>query len=272
MYGVAGYGKSEVDHAGGLAKVAVRKQVTAGALFMSAGEMVEFLTEKFQDKINPNYYIKEVPSYLLNEKRGMAHLIAHPTIDGSSNFQVMVFRPDLIEFKAAERLCICFQCQESYGLSNLFSYQIRSHQLNKVHLRSQLTESLSSSHDDEGRYDFIIPQMYVAVAADDNSLDSMWFIKVLEVECCGNGKYGDDYGNIIPVGVDFIKGHFMEKSVFSNSKYQTYKLSRKVTLFYKESVVYPYVNSEQNKKGFILKMDEYAEILNFVERNSYNQI
>ena len=139
-------------------------------------------------------------------------------------------------------------------------------------MRSQLTESVSSSHDDEGRYDFIIPQMYVAVAADDNSLDPMWFIKVLKVECCGNGKYGDDYGNIIPVGVNFIKGHFMEKSVFSNSKYQTYKLSRKVTLFYKESVVYPYVNSEQNKKGFILKMDEYAEILNFVERNSYNQI
>ena len=36
----------------------------------------------------------------------MAHLIAHPTIDGSSNFQVMIFHPDLIEFKAAGRLCI----------------------------------------------------------------------------------------------------------------------------------------------------------------------
>ena len=171
----------------------------------------------------------------------------------------MVFRPDLIDFKAAERLFICLQCQESYGLCNLFSsYQIRSHQLKKVHLRLQLTESVSCSHKDEGRYDFIIPQTYVAVAADDNSLDPMWLIKVLEVECCGNGKDDDDCGNIIPVGVNFIKGHFMEKSVFSNSKYQTYKLSRKVAIFYKESVVYPYVNFEQNKKGFILKIDEYA--------------
>ena len=136
-------------------------------------------------------------------------------------------------------------------------------------MRSQLTQSVSSSHDDERRYDSIIPQMYVAVAADDNSLDPMWFIKVLEVDCYGNGK---GYGNIIPVGVNFTKGHFMEKSVFSNSKYQTYKLSGKVTFFYKESVVYSYVNFEQNKNGFILKIDEYAEILNFFERNSYNHI
>ena len=111
-------------------------------------------------------------------------------------------------------------------------------------MRSHLIESVSSSHDDEGRYDFIFPQMYVAVAADDNSLDPMWFIKVLEVDCCGNGKDGDDYGNIILVGVNFIKGHFMERSVFLNSKYQAYKLSRKVTFFYKESVVYLNVNFE----------------------------
>ena len=103
MYGVAGHGKSEVDHLGGFAKVAVQKQVVAVALFMSAGKMVEFLTEKFQNKINPKYCIKEIPSYLLDEKRAMAHLIAHPTIDGSLNFQVMVFSPDLTEFKAAER-------------------------------------------------------------------------------------------------------------------------------------------------------------------------
>ena len=102
--------------------------------------------------------------------------------------------------------------------------------------------------------------MYVALVANDNSVDPMWLIKVLQVECCRNGKDGQDYGNIIPVSVNFIKGHFMEKSVFSNWKYQRYKLSRKVTFFYKESVVYPYVNFKQNKKGFILKMDEYAEI------------
>ena len=132
---------------------------------------------------------------------------------------------------------------ESYGSCNLFSsYQIRSHQLNKVHLRSQLTENVYSSHDDKEGYDFIIPQMYVAAAADDNSLDPIWFIKVLETDCCGNGKDGDDYGNIIPVDVNFIKGHFKEKSVFSNFKYQTYKYSRKVTFFYKESVIYPYIN------------------------------
>ena len=33
----------------------------------------------------------------------------------------------------------------------------------------------------------------------------MWLIKVLQVECCRNGKDGQDYGNIIPVSVNFIK-------------------------------------------------------------------
>ena len=46
MYDVADHEKSEIDHMGGLAKVGVRKQVAAGGLFMSAIEMVEFLTEK----------------------------------------------------------------------------------------------------------------------------------------------------------------------------------------------------------------------------------
>ena len=66
---------------GGLAKVGVRKQVAAGGLFMSAIEMVEFLTEKSQNKIKPNYCLKEIPSYLLDEKKAMARLIAYPTID-----------------------------------------------------------------------------------------------------------------------------------------------------------------------------------------------
>ena len=42
----------------------------------------------------------------------------------------------------------------------------------------------------------------------------MWLIKVLEVDFCGTGKDGDDYGNIIPVGVNFIKGHFYGKVAF----------------------------------------------------------
>ena len=38
--------------------------------------------------------------------------------------------------------------------------------------------------------------------------------KFWKLRCCGNGKDGDGYGNIMPVGVNFIKGDFMEKSVF----------------------------------------------------------
>ena len=47
LYGVAGHGKGEDDHVGGMAKVAVRQEIARGAYFANAEEVVSFLTHKF---------------------------------------------------------------------------------------------------------------------------------------------------------------------------------------------------------------------------------
>ena len=52
-----------------------------------------------------------------------------------------------------------------------------------------------------------------------------------------------------------MKGCFLEK-VTDLTNSQIFKISRKVTLFYKESVLYPYVNFTEMKEGLILSNTE----------------
>ncbi len=51
-----------------------------------------------------------------------------------------------------------------------------------------------------------------------------------------------------------FKGHFMEKSIASTNKSQSYKMSNRHTHFYGEGVIYPFVNLAM-KKSFKLKMN-----------------
>ena len=62
VYGISGHGKSEVDHVGGLPKVAIRREITNGAFLSNSAEMVEFLNGKFSDSSEPTYKVVEVDS------------------------------------------------------------------------------------------------------------------------------------------------------------------------------------------------------------------
>ena len=44
VFGVAGHGKGEVDHVGGIVKVAVRQEVARGQIFTSASQVQRFST------------------------------------------------------------------------------------------------------------------------------------------------------------------------------------------------------------------------------------
>ena len=56
---------------GGAAKIAIRNEVArTGRYFSTASECVQFLKKKFEGKTNPCYYIEELHTDDLNEKRG----------------------------------------------------------------------------------------------------------------------------------------------------------------------------------------------------------
>ena len=62
LFGIAGHGKGEVDHVGGITKVAARQEITKGAVFSNSSEITTFLQDKFRDKEFPKYHITIITS------------------------------------------------------------------------------------------------------------------------------------------------------------------------------------------------------------------
>ena len=205
--------------------------------------MVEFLNNKFKDHSSPNYVIKNIDGKQLEDDRSALKLKSFQTIEGSSKFQTMIFNPNSDYLKAAPRMCFCENCQTEYGSCDLFlPYELSIQDINQVFLRSDIPEATAPHNDgDDLLTDFVTTDSVVAIAADHNSLDTFWFVKISDNSCTANGNEIDDYGNIIADRSKYIKGQFLEFLHENNSK-KNYKLSNKVIFFYKESILYPFVN------------------------------
>ena len=154
---------------------------------------------------------KEIDSKQLEIARGSMKLKVFPTIHGSSVFQVVVFKQHSNFFKASHRLCFCETCQEDYGSCGLFNqYHLNHHELNQIYLRSYLPAPSVPTEGDSVDSNFIAPESIVAVAADTNAMDTIWFLKVKDINCVSINDSMDDCGHIIPKGMTYIKGNFLE--------------------------------------------------------------
>ena len=142
--------------------------MAAGEVFPLSSTMVDYLDDKFKESI-----VKEFDSSFLEENRAAANLLVHPTIDGSSTFQVIGFKPYIDYLKAAKWICLCQQCQNEYGSCNIFSsYSIWCFELNKKYLRSNVTEQTISA-DSNAIFDFIVADSLLAIAAKEALMDSI---------------------------------------------------------------------------------------------------
>jgi len=269
IYGIAEHGKGEVDHVGGVAKTAIRREVATGTFFESTEEMVEFLEKRFSDSITPRYIPKLICAKKTNQLRDEAKLIQCKSIDGSSSFQVMIFKPNSTIIKAANRLCICDECQSDYGSCALFKeYSLTVCQLQEKLLRSEVEGGEYVSEVEGGEYvssksakDFLLAGSFCAVAADKNSTDTMWFIIINSEESTSKNNESDDYGFCIAAGQPYLKGQFLEK--VGNCRAG---LKFKVENFFKENVVYPFVNFCKCGDNFYTISDkDYCEVLCYVE-------
>lgn len=272
IFSIAGHGKGEVDHVGGLAKCALRRHVGTGGKISTASDCISFLQKKFSEKQCPNFVIKEIKVEKLEEMRAEARLKSYPTISGSDQWHVIVFHPHSTTLKASPQLCICDLCKECYGSCSLFkSYELRTCDLKGNHTRSGV-ESTSSNVEEEVIDDgLILPGSFCAIAADHSSLETIWFVKINDY-ITADVDVTDDYGVQIAAGQSYIEGHFLEK-VSSSNKGHIYKLQeKKKTFFFRESVVYPFVQILPSKRGHFLSINEYVEILNFIESNGLSHI
>ena len=198
-YAVAGHGKGEVDHVGGLTKVKVRREVAAGHVMQTASEMVEWLQTKFETKQDPNYVFKNFEQKSLEAERATDQLKHYPTVNGSSHFQVIVFRPNE-PMKASPRICICDKCQNEYGSCDLFKeYTLTCNQLNKTCLRSQINEYIGIEEREDGEeasdVDVLHVDTVVALAASKEAYDPFYLIKITQEECPAEAESTDSWGN-----------------------------------------------------------------------------
>ena len=102
--------------------------------------------------------------------------------------------------------------------------------------------------------DFLFPGTICAVAASETSQDSVWFIRIDT----------DDYGHCISSGQKYVAGKYLEK-VGSKKQCQINKLMKKNVYFFKDNIIYPFVNFQVRKDVYSISDLEYCEVIEHAE-------
>ena len=132
-----------------------------------------------------------------------------------------------------------------------------------------------SDHDHEEQeeedefWDFLTVRSVVAVANQEGFQDCVWFIKITDNDRVEEEAVFDSYNNCIIPGVRFLKGHFLERSD-TGKDFSLFKVSKLVTFFYRETILYPFVPLSESKKGLKLMNNDYSDIIKYAEKNGYN--
>ena len=70
------------------------------------------------------------------------------------------------------------------------------------------------------------------------------------------------------MGQSYLKCHFLER-IHSTSKGHIFKIEHlKKTYFFKESIIYPFVQLSETKKGLFLSNNEYVDILMYIQNTT----
>ena len=161
--------------------------------------MVDYLDDKFKDS-DPTFYFKTIDCSVLDEERTSIKLKDFETVDGSSSFHAILFKPGVSTLTAATQISICESCKGEYGLCDEFmEYPIPNvTQLNKMFLRSNTENATTVAQEvDETVAGLLVPGSFVSIAANTNSIDTVWFIQIVESNCVGDGVLCDDYSHKI---------------------------------------------------------------------------
>ena len=78
----------------------------------------------------------------------------------------------------------------------------------------------------------------VAIAAAEESVETTWFIKVVDQKVVARETIKDFYGNVALAGQSYWKWYFLEKQ--TTAKGYFYKINEK-SIYFKESIVFPFV-------------------------------
>lgn len=234
--------------------------------------------------------MQEISSDDLKHAREKAATLSYRTIEGSSQFHVLIFKPGSNTFRAAPYLCVCNQCLNvEYGSCKVFNdyFLVTSH-VKKSVLRSNdnIPGSVSVNIECDDNIpdndvimesnNFCTPGSICAIAANYNSTETVWFVKVLS-EQVTKTSVSDAYGHTIGPNQRFLSCLMLEKHYEHKNGFEYYvPKNASETLIFLESIVYPYVNMLTDFKGdknrFFLLNSDYTDILLYVENNNMTSI
>ena len=127
----------------------------------------------------------------------------------------MIFYPDSSVIKVAPNLCGCNLCSSSmYGLCELFSEYTLQTGLSKVSLRHQYQEYSKDDKIPESLEigDFVSNDQIVATAVENSSIDTVWFVYVIEIKCVDHSSNNiDDHGRNVPKLQPYLLCNYLEK-------------------------------------------------------------
>ena len=105
----------------------------------------------------------------------------------------------------------CELCISDYGSCSLFEeFQLSVQSLNKVSLRDNFLPEDISNYEGFAE-DFILPDTFCAIAADNNSPDTVWFIQIIK-EDEAVSEVMDDFGHMVAEGMKFFRGFYLEQN------------------------------------------------------------
>ena len=166
-----------MDYVCGLAKVPIHQSIAAENLYANSEETVDQLYGKFDDRICPTFFFKDIDCSVLGEERVTLKLRQFDTVTGSSSFHCMVFSPGNESFIAAKLIFICDNCKVNYGSCEKFKeYSVNVGHLNKAHSRSNdalLAQVISTEDDDDNTVvSFLTSGSIIAIAADRKTIET----------------------------------------------------------------------------------------------------
>ena len=85
----------------------------------------------------------------------------------------------------------------------------------------------------------------------------------------------DDYGHTIAAGMEYLVGSYLEKCNETKNG-QLFKMMGKDVFFFKEthlfSIVYPFVNFQEQKGNYFIANDDYCDIILYIENNGMREL
>ena len=105
-----------------------------------------------------------------------------------------------------------------------------------------------------------------AIAADSDG-DMIRFIKVVKDEDVAETTLQDDYQKHVAAGQKYMEGRLLEKAG-SNRSGHKFKVSSKRSFFFRDSVLYPYVEFDDAGRFMILSIKEYYNVLHYTGLHS----